>query len=52
MGMRTDKKRKAETRKQYRTPRLVTYGSLQRLTMVKGGTFNDTPGKTKTAGGA
>lgn len=37
-----------QERKPYRSPRLVVYGDLRRLTMVKGGTKGDGGGKPAT----
>lgn len=40
-----------QTKKPYRTPRLVVHGDLRRLTMTKGGTTNDGAGKPRTKSG-
>lgn len=37
-----------QTKKPYRTPRLVVHGDLRRLTMAKGGTKADGPGVPRT----
>lgn len=37
-----------QTKKPYRPPRLVVYGDVRRLTMVKGSTNSDGPGKPRT----
>lgn len=38
----------SQKKKPYRPPRLVVYGDLRSLTMVKGGTANDGGGKPRT----
>lgn len=40
-----------QTKKPYRSPRLVVHGDLRRLTMAKGGTNNDGGGKPRTKSG-
>lgn len=40
-----------QTKKPYRSPRLVVHGDLRRLTMAKGGTNNDGAGKPRTKSG-
>lgn len=40
-----------QTKKPYRSPRLVVHGDLRRLTMVKGGVNNDGVGKPRTKTG-
>ena len=37
-----------QTKKPYRTPRLVVHGDLRRLTMAKGGTKGDGAGQPRT----
>ena len=39
---------RSQTKKPYRTPRLVVHGDLRRLTMAKGGAKNDGGGVPRT----
>ena len=41
-------KKPSKSKKTYRSPRLVVYGDLRRLTMAKGGTKGDGGGKPAT----
>lgn len=46
--MNSTQPRPGQTKKPYRSPRLVVHGDLRRLTMAKGGSSSDGSGKPRT----